>query len=125
MMKVDNMADIRIPSADVEVCGRGYHIEMNMNVLADLQEQNDGNMLDFLRGNRTYKTGMMIAAALLNEAADIAGTGEHFDAKTLGRQMNTAKALKLVDTCINLLYDALRDEDAEDVEEDTENNEKN
>lgn len=119
------MADIRIPSADVEVCGRGYHIEMNMNVLADLQEQNDGNMLDFLRGNRTYKTGMMIAAALLNEAADIAGTGEHFDAKTLGRQMNTAKALKLVDTCINLLYDALRDEEVEDVEEDAENNEKN
>lgn len=121
------MADIRIPSADVEVCGRGYHIEMNMNVLADLQEQNDGNMLDFLRGNRTYKTGMMIAAALLNEAADIAGTGEHFDAKTLGRQINTAKALKLVDTCINLLYDALRDdaEDTADGEEDTENNEKN
>ena len=119
------MADIRIPSADVEVCGRSYHVVMNMNVLADLQEQNDGNMLDFLRGNRTYKTGMMIAAALLNEAADIAGTGEHFDAKTLGRQMNTAKALKLVDTCINLLYDALRDEDAEDGEEDAENNEKN
>ena len=124
-MKVNDMADIRIPSADVEVCGRSYHIEMNMNVLADLQEQNDGNMLDFLRGNRTYKTGMMIAAALLNEAADIAGTGEHFDAKTLGRQMNTAKALKLVDTCINLLYDALRDEDAEDGEENAENNEKN
>lgn len=44
------MADIRIPAADVEVCGRRYHLEMNMNVLADLQEQNDGNMLDSCAG---------------------------------------------------------------------------
>lgn len=97
------MADIRIPSMDFTLGEHTYRLTMNMNVLADLQEGRKGDILSLFQSPSTYKTGLEVGAALLNEAASAEGRPERFTAETLGRILPPSVAINFTDDCINLL----------------------
>ena len=79
------MADLRLESLPFEHGGRTYTLRCNMNVLADVQEENGGNISPAFDGRRGMKSALQFLAAMMNDWADEQGWPERFTARSLGR----------------------------------------
>lgn len=72
---------------DVTLRGKTYRLVCNMNVLADVQAQNGGNLSGLLKSRETLRSSLQFLAAMVNEAADANGWPERYTAKELGREL--------------------------------------
>lgn len=77
--------DIRLEQIPFEIGGKTYQLRCNMNVLAEVQEQFEGDFATALDGKATMKSALAFLAAMLNDYADEKGWEERFSAKSLGR----------------------------------------
>lgn len=67
------MADLRLETLPFEFEGRRYLLRCNMNVLADVQEMNEGVISPALEGKRAQKSVLQFLAAMMNDYADEQG----------------------------------------------------
>lgn len=83
------MADLRLESLPFPYNGRIYKLRCNMNVLADVQEENGGNISPAFDGKRGMKSALQFLAAMMNDWADEQGWPERFTSRELGRVLRT------------------------------------
>ena len=67
------MSDLRLESIPYEFDGRVYRLRCNMNVLADVQEWNNGKISPALQGKSAQKSALQFLAAMMNDYADERG----------------------------------------------------
>lgn len=78
--------DIRLKTFPLEFRGKTYSLCVNNNVLADVQEENDGKILNALDGRHGLKSTLQFLAAMINDAADAAGDPLIVTPRELGRE---------------------------------------
>lgn len=81
------MRDIRLEEMPFDFGGKTYILRCNMNVLADVQDEFDGDLVAALDGKNPVGTSLRFLAAMMNDYADEMGWPERFTHKTLGRQL--------------------------------------
>ena len=94
---------IRLEQMPFEINGKTYQLRCNMNVLADVQEQFDGDFISALDDKKTMKSVLFFLAAMLNDYADEKGWEERYTAKSLGRmlKLNDIPVQKIMDLVIH------------------------
>ena len=124
------MTDVRQKTAEYEYAGRIYNLTCNMNVLADVQDEYDGNLLRALNTVHGLKSTLAFLAAMLTDAADTQGiTDENglplrFTSKQLGRKLTMHQTLE-AGTRIYPLIQAAVTPPEEELGEKTSEDEKN
>lgn len=94
------METTKLNTVDYELEGRVYRLSCNMNVLADVQDEYDGNLLRALNTVHGLKSTLAFLAAMLTDAADTQGiTDENglplrFTSKQLGRALTMHQTLE-------------------------------
>ena len=94
------METTKLNTVDYELEGRVYRLSCNMNVLADVQDEYDGNLLRALNTVHGLKSTLAFLAAMLTDAADTQGiTDENglplvFTRKQLGRKLTLAQTVE-------------------------------
>ena len=81
------MSGVKMREIPFELDGKRYRLRCNMNVLADVQEEYDGDFMESLNGKKAMKGILVFLAAMLNDYADEMGWPERFTAKQLGRKL--------------------------------------
>lgn len=113
------MADIRLEEVPFELDGKTYKLRCNMNVLADVQEQFNGDFTEALSGKNTLRSSLCFLAAMLNDYADEQGWQERFTDKQLGRRY---KRFDLpIEDIMGLVVRSVTPENEEETEEETGN----
>ena len=112
------MADLRLKTEKYIINGREYTLVCNMNVLAEIQETNDGDFREVLNRSKSIRNALMIGAAMANECAEENGWPERFTAKTLGRLIPPKETGKFSAMITSLLYSALIDDEPREKEDD-------
>jgi len=105
------MADIRLKTEKYTIDGREYTLRCNMNVLADVQEANNGDLLGALDRRKSLNTALLVGAAMLNDYADECGLTERFTAKSLGRKIPPSDMMRFSAIVTDLLFNALKGDD--------------
>lgn len=82
------MSGVKMREIPFELDGKRYMLRCNMNVLADVQEEYDGDFMESLNGKKAMKGILVFLAAMLNDYADEMGWPERFTAKQLGRRLH-------------------------------------
>ena len=82
------MSGVKMREIPFEMDGKRYRLRCNMNVLADVQEEYDGDFMESLNGKKAMKGILVFLAAMLNDYADEMGWPERFTAKQLGRRLH-------------------------------------
>ena len=82
------MSGVKMREIPFELDGKRYRLRCNMNVLADVQEEYDGDFMESLNGKKAMKGILVFLAAMLNDFADEMGWPERFTAKQLGRRLH-------------------------------------
>lgn len=94
------METTKLKTVDYEFEGRKYRLECNMNVIAYVQDEYDGNLLQALDRVRGIKSTLAFLAGMLTDAADSQGiTDENglplvFTRKQLGRKLTLAQTVE-------------------------------
>ena len=94
------METTKLKTIDYAFEGRVYRLSCNMNVLADVQDEYDGNLLRALNTVHGLKSTLVFLAAMLTDAADTQGiTDENglplrFTSKQLGRKLTMHQTLE-------------------------------
>ena len=94
------METTKLNTVDYELEGRVYRLSCNMNVLADVQDEYDGNLLRALNTVHGLKSTLAFLAAMLTDAADTQGiTDENglplrFTSKQLGRKLTLSQTIE-------------------------------
>lgn len=81
--------DIRQKTAPFEFDGKVFQLTCNMNVLSEVQETYDGAISKALDGKGTLRAVNAFLTAMLNDYADSQGWMERYDAKAVGRMLDT------------------------------------
>ena len=95
------METTKLNTVDYELEGRVYRLSCNMNVLADVQDEYDGNLLRALNTVHGLKSTLAFLAAMLTDAADTQGiTDENglplrFTSKQLGRKLTLSQTIEV------------------------------
>lgn len=76
--------DIRLKEVPFRFAERDFVLRCNMNVLAEVQESNGGDLLSVINGS-TLKGVLKFAAAMLNDYADEQGWPERYTPEQVGR----------------------------------------
>ena len=108
------METTKLNTVDYELEGRVYRLSCNMNVLADVQDEYDGNLLRALNTAHGLKSTLAFLAAMLTDAAD----------KQLGRKLTMHQTLE-AGTRIYPLIQAAVTPPEEELGEKTSEDEKN
>jgi hypothetical protein len=99
------METTKLKTVDYEFEGRVYRLSCNMNVIAYVQEEYDGNLFQALDRVRGIKSTLAFLAGMLTDAADSQGIKDEnglplvFTRKQLGRKLTlpqTIEAGKLI-----------------------------
>ena len=116
-------------TVDYEFEGRVYRLSCNMNAIADVQDEYDGNLLRALNTVHGLKSTLAFLAAMLTDAADTQGiTDENglplrFTSKQLGRKLTmhqTLEAGKLIYPLVRA--EVMRQEDTGETPSEDEKN---
>lgn len=114
------MTDVRQKTAEYEYNGRIYNLTCNMNVLADVQEEYDGDLMRALRSVTSLKSTLRFLAAMLNDAAetqDLRGEDGKLlcvTARELGRKLTMTQVTDAAQLITKLIMAAMPDrEDTE------------
>ena len=117
-------------TVDYELDGRKYRLMCNMNVLADVQDEYNGNLVQALNAVHGLKSTLVFLAAMLTDAADTQGiTDENglplrFTSKQLGRKLTMHQTLEAGMQIYPLIQAAVETPE-EDAGEKTSEDEKN
>ncbi len=99
------METTKLQTIDYEFEGRVYRLECNMNVIASVQDEYDGNLFQALDRIHGIKSTLAFLAGMLTDAADSQGIKDEnglplvFTRKQLGRKLTlqqTVEAGKLI-----------------------------
>jgi hypothetical protein len=114
--------DIRQKTVPFEYGGKVYTLRCNFNVLADVQEENGGDISPALSGRRGMKNALQFLAAMMNDWADEQGWEERHTWRELGRVLRPGEVP--AGKIFGLVSDALtpRKTDAEGKLEETGDN---
>ena len=114
------MGDVRQKTAEYEYAGRIYNLTCNMNVLADVQEEYDGDLMRALLSVTSLKSTLRFLAAMLNDAAetqDLRGEDGKLlrvSARELGRKLTMTQTTDAAQLITKLIMAAMPDrEDTE------------
>ena len=114
------MGDVRQKTAEYEYAGRIYNLTCNMNVLADVQEEYDGDLMRALRSVTSFKSTLRFLAAMINDAAetqDLRGEDGKIlsvTARELGRKLTMTQVTDAAQLITKLIMAAMPErEDAE------------
>ena len=111
------MTDVRQKTAEYEYAGRIYNLTCNMNVLADVQEEYDGDLMRALRSVTSLKSTLRFLAAMLNDAAE---TLLRVTARELGRKLTMTQTTDAAQLITKLIMAAMPErEDAEKPKQDS------
>nr|DAO28436.1 MAG TPA: tail tube protein [Caudoviricetes sp.] len=120
------MTDVRQKTAEYEYAGRIYNLTCNMNVLADVQEEYDGDLMRALRSVTSFKSTLRFLAAMLNDAAetqDLRGEDGKLlrvTARELGRKLTMTQTTDAAQLITKLIMAAMPErEDAEKPKQDS------
>ena len=97
--------DIRQKTVPFEFEGKVYTLRCNFNVLADVQEENGGDISPALSGRRGMKNALQFLAAMMNDWADEQGWPERHTWRELGRVLRPKQVPSA--QIIGLVFDAL------------------
>lgn len=103
--------DMRLQTTKYSIAGKEYKLRCNMNVLAEVQEMNGGEIIRALNNSRSFRTALQVGAAMLNDYAEENGWPERFTEKSLGRLIPTRETAAFSRMIVDMLYHALRAED--------------
>lgn len=110
--------DLRLRELPFDYEGRRYLLRCNMNVLADVQEENGGVLSPALDGSRYLKSSLQLLAAMMNDYADEQGwfmpglngeepaLAQRFSSRALGRALVHLEDIPSVQI-VQLAIDAL------------------
>lgn len=110
--------DLRLRELPFDYEGRRYLLRCNMNVLADVQEENGGVLSPALDGSRYLKSSLQLLAAMMNDYADEQGwfmpglngeepaLAQRFSSRALGRALVHPEDIPSVQI-VHLAIDAL------------------
>lgn len=101
------MSDIRLKTDRLELDGETWELRCSMNVLADAQEAFGGDLIEALNPVHRLRSALIFAAAMVNEAAEVAGEETRITPAELGRKLPTARPGDFIDKIMALVYDAL------------------
>lgn len=94
------METTKLETVDYEFEGRVYRLTCNMNAIAYVQDEYDGNLVQALDRVRGIKSTLAFLAGMLTDAADSQGiTDENglplvFTRKQLGRKLTLAQTIE-------------------------------
>ena len=94
------METTKLKTVDYEFEGRKYRLECNMNVIAYVQDEYDGNLLQALDRVRGIKSTLTFLAGMLTDAADTQGIKDEnglplvFTRKQLGRKLTLSQTIE-------------------------------
>lgn len=94
------METTKLDTADYEFEGRVYRLTCNMNAIAYVQDEYDGNLVQALDRIHGIKSTLAFLAGMLTDAADSQGiTDENglplvFTRKQLGRKLTLAQTVE-------------------------------
>lgn len=117
------METTKLNTVDYQYNGRVYRLCCNMNVIAAVQDDYNGNLLRALNQVNGIKSTQTFLAAMLTEAADTQGVKDEnglplqIKAKEIGRELTwkeTIEAGKLIWPLIKDAVKALREDTGED-----------
>ena len=120
--------DMRMKTYPLEFDGKHFELSVNMNVLADLQEQADGDLRGLLERKRSLRLSTELLAACMNDYADAMGWESRYTPKQLGRAMPFRQQNKAGVALTKLLAQALlgdmakQEPPAAEAQEETEKN---
>lgn len=109
--------DIRLKEIPFSFDGQDWTLRCNMNVLADVQEENGGDFSSLLSGRRTAKSVLQLLAAMLNDDACARGRAAHYTARELGRQLSMRQFREVSVSVMELLILAVQADEAEAADE--------
>lgn len=123
------METTKMDTVDYEFEGRKYRLTCNMNAIAYVQDEYDGNLVQALDRIHGIKSTLAFLAGMLTDAADSQGiTDENglplvFTRKQLGRKLTltqTVEAGKLIYPLVRA--EVMRQEDAGETPQEDEKN---
>ena len=123
------METTKLETVDYEFEGRVYRLTCNMNAIAYVQDEYDGNLVQALDRIHGIKSTLAFLAGMLTDAADSQGIkGENglplvFTRKQLGRKLTlqqTVEAGKLIYPLVRT--EVMRQEDAGETPQEDEKN---
>ena len=117
--------DIRLKTIPLEFDGETYQLAVNMNVLADVQEENGGDMRAVLSEKRILTGLLAFLSAAINEAADAKGLQKRYTPRQVGRLLTPKQFFALQKPMMELVSAALGSgapEDPSETEEDAAKN---
>ena len=123
------METTKLDTVDYEFEGRTYRLTCNMNAIAYVQDEYDGNLVQALDKIHGIKSTLAFLAGMLTDAADSQGIkGENglplvFTRKQLGRKLTlqqTVEAGKLIYPLVRT--EVMRQEDAGETPQEDEKN---
>ena len=94
------METTKLKTIDYEFEGRVYRLECNMNVIAYVQEEYDGNLFQALDRIHGIKSTLAFLAGMLTDAADTQGIKDEnglplvFTRKQLGRKLTLSQTIE-------------------------------
>lgn len=117
--------DIRLKTIPLEFDGETYQLTVNMNVLADVQEENGGDLRAVFGKKRIFAGLLAFLSAAINEAADAKGLQKRYTPRQVGRLLTPEQFFALQTPMMELVAAALgtgAPEDPSETEEDAAKN---
>nr|DAO00213.1 MAG TPA: tail tube protein [Caudoviricetes sp.] len=114
------METTKLKTVDYEFEGRVYRLSCNMNVIAYVQEEYDGNLFQALDRVRGIKSTLAFLSGMLTDAADSQGIKDEnglplvFTRKQLGRKLSLTQTIEAG----KLIYPLVRAEIMKETETD-------
>lgn len=105
--------DIRPKTLTVELEGVTYQLQCTMWTIAEAQELCGGDLTPVLRAS--LKAVLIYLAAMVNDAAQEMGIDKHYTPREIGKALGWRKLGKLSKPVLDLVTDALYDDEAEPV----------
>lgn len=80
--------DCRLKTIPFEFDGNRLELAVNMNVLADVQEMNNGDFSLALRRGSVIRSLIQFLTAAINDAADVQGLDKRYTVRQVGRMIS-------------------------------------
>lgn len=123
------METTKLDTVDYEFEGRTYRLTCNMNAIAYVQDEYDGNLVQALDRIHGIKSTLAFLAGMLTDAADSQGIKDEnglplvFTRKQLGRKLTLQQTVEAGELIYPLVRaEVMRQEDAGETPQEDEKN---
>lgn len=113
--------DVRLREYPWKFDGREWTLRCNMNVLAELQVLNDGELAAVLSGKRTMTSILQVLAVMLNDDAKERGLEVRYTPRQVGKLLPFRAFRAVSPKVMDLVIRAVEDDEAEQEPADEKN----